>query len=97
MWRQQCDFLYIYNSMVLEKPLEVLKQKSIRDAIEFSVYGVCAYLGRKMSIPSKRVRLFFIYASFLALGSPIIFYLIFAFVFNLKNMIKTKRNPVWDI
>lgn len=83
--------------MILEKPFAIFKQKSIRDAIELSVYGVCAYLGRKMSIPSKKVRMFFIYASFLALGSPIIIYLIFAFIFNLRNMVKTKRNPVWDI
>lgn len=83
--------------MLIEKPLVLFKQKSIRDLIELSVYGVCAYLGRKMSIPSKRVRMFFVYASFLALGSPIILYLILAFVFNLRNMVKTKRNPVWDI
>jgi phage shock protein PspC (stress-responsive transcriptional regulator) len=83
--------------MILEKPRVLLKQKSIRDAIELSVYGVCAFLGRKLSIPSKKVRLFFIYTSFIALGSPIVLYLIFAFVFNLRNMVKTKRNPVWDI
>ncbi|MCC6570879.1 MAG: PspC family transcriptional regulator [Chitinophagales bacterium] len=62
-----------------------------------SVYGVCSYLGRKMSIPSKKVRLFFIYTSFIALGSPVIIYLILTFVLNLRYMIKTKRNPVWDI
>lgn len=83
--------------MMIERPLKVLKSKSIRDAIELNIYGVCAYLGRKLAIPSKRVRMFFIYASFLALGSPIIIYLIIAFIFNLRNMIKTKRNPVWDI
>ncbi|MCB0511847.1 MAG: PspC domain-containing protein, partial [Bacteroidetes bacterium] len=59
----------------------------MRDAIEMSVYGVCSYLGRKMSIPSKKVRLFFIYTSFIALGSPIILYLILTFVLNLKHMV----------
>lgn len=68
-----------------------------RDFIESSIYGVCAYLGRKLDIPSKRVRLFFVYATFLALGSPIIIYLTMAFILNLRFMIKTKRNPVWDI
>ncbi|MCB0509029.1 MAG: PspC family transcriptional regulator [Bacteroidetes bacterium] len=62
-----------------------------------NVYGVCAYLGRKLSIPSKKVRLFFIYTSFIALGSPIIIYLILTFILNLRYMINNKRNPVWDI
>ncbi|MCC6515747.1 MAG: PspC family transcriptional regulator [Chitinophagales bacterium] len=69
----------------------------MRDVIEINVYGVCAYLGRKLSMPSKRVRLFFIYTSFIALGSPIIIYLILTFVLNLRYMINNKRNPVWDI
>jgi len=81
----------------IEKPIKVFQSHSMRDAIEMSVYGVCSYLGRKMSIPSKKVRLFFIYTSFIALGSPIIIYLILTFVLNLKHMVKTKRNPVWDI
>jgi phage shock protein PspC (stress-responsive transcriptional regulator) len=82
---------------MLEKPLRLFKFKSLRDIIEVNVYGVCAFLGRKLSMPSKRVRLFFIYTSFIALGSPIIIYLILTFVLNLRYMIKTKRNPVWDI
>ncbi|HNM31427.1 MAG TPA: PspC family transcriptional regulator [Chitinophagales bacterium] len=83
--------------MILEKPLKLFQFKSLRDIIEMRIYGVCAYLGRKMSIPSKRVRLFFIYTSFIALGSPVILYLILTFVLNLRYMIKSKRNPVWDI
>jgi phage shock protein PspC (stress-responsive transcriptional regulator) len=82
---------------MLEKPLKVLRSRSLRDIIEMSVYGVCSFLGRKLSMPSKKVRLFFIYASFIALGSPVILYLILTFVLNLRFMIKTKRNPVWDI
>ena len=82
---------------MLEKPIKLLQSRTRRDIIEMSVYGVCSYLGRKMSIPSKKVRLFFIYTSFIALGSPVIIYLILTFVLNLRYMIKTKRNPVWDI
>lgn len=82
---------------MLEKPLKLLQSRSLRDVIEINVYGVCSYLGRKMSIPSKNVRLFFIYTSFIALGSPVIIYLILTFVLNLRFMIRTKRNPVWDI
>jgi len=82
---------------MLEKPVRLFKFRSLRDIIEVNVYGVCSFLGRKLSIPSKRVRMFFIYTSFIALGSPIIIYLILTFVLNLRYMIKTKRNPVWDI
>jgi phage shock protein C len=82
---------------MLEKPLHLLSSRSLRDVIEINVYGVCSFLGRKLSIPSKQVRLFFIYTSFIALGSPIIIYLILTFILNLRYMIKTKRNPVWDI
>jgi len=72
---------------MLEKPSKLFKSRSLRDVIEMSVYGVCSYLGRKLSMPSKRVRLFFIYTSFIALGSPIIIYLILTFVLNLRYMI----------
>jgi phage shock protein PspC (stress-responsive transcriptional regulator) len=82
---------------MLEKPLQIFHSKSLRDMIEMHVYGVCSYLGRKLSMPSKRVRLFFIYTSFIALGSPVIIYLILTFVLNLRYMINNKRNPVWDI
>ena len=73
------------------------KHQRFRNAIEWSIFGVCAYLGRKLRMPSKRIRLYFIYASFLTLGSPIIVYLTMAFILNLRFMIKGKRNPVWDI
>lgn len=82
---------------MLETPAKIFKYRTLRDIIEMNVYGVCSYLGRKLSIPSKKVRLFFIYTSFIALGSPIIIYLILTFILNLRYMINNKRNPVWDI
>ncbi len=68
-----------------------------RDLIELSVFGLCTWIGNKIDLPSKKIRMFFIYVTFLALGSPIIIYLILTFVLNLRYMVKTKRNPVWDI
>ncbi len=82
---------------MLDKPIKLFQSRSFRDIIERSVYGVCSYLGRKLSMPTKKIRLFFIYTSFIALGSPIIIYLILTFVLNLRYMINNKRNPVWDI
>lgn len=69
----------------------------IRDIIEVSVFGVCSWLGNQWKMPTKKIRLFFVYASFLTIGSPIIIYLILVFILNLRYMIKGKRNPVWDI
>ncbi|MBK8350135.1 MAG: PspC domain-containing protein [Saprospirales bacterium] len=82
---------------MLEKSFKIFQSKSLRDIIERNVYGVCSYLGRKLSMPTKKIRLFFIYTSFIAFGSPIIIYLILTFVLNLRYMINNKRNPVWDI
>jgi phage shock protein PspC (stress-responsive transcriptional regulator) len=82
---------------MLEKSLGLFTANSLRDVIERSVYGVCSYLGRKLSMPTKKIRLFFIYTSFIAFGSPVIIYLILTFILNLRYMINNKRNPVWDI
>lgn len=68
----------------------------LKSFIEMNLFGVCSYLGDKLRMPSARIRLFFIYSSCITVGSPIIIYLIFAFVIKLKDYIKGKRSPVWD-
>jgi phage shock protein PspC (stress-responsive transcriptional regulator) len=68
----------------------------IKYLLERSAFGVCSYLGQKMGIASARVRVYFIYLSFAALGSPIIFYLFIAFWLNIKSYIKRKRNMIWE-
>ena len=69
---------------------------SAKDTVEKSAFGVCSYLGQKMGIKSSRVRVYFLYVSFVALGSPIIIYLFFAFWLNVKKYIKRSRNIIWD-
>ena len=69
----------------------------IKHLIETSAFGACAWMGEKMGIASSRVRLFFVYASFLALGSPVIIYMIIAFWVNLKNYLRDKIDPVRDL
>jgi len=64
--------------------------------LEKQAFGVCSYLGRKMGIASARVRIYFIYISFVALGSPIIFYLFVAFWLNVRDYIRRKRNMLWE-
>jgi phage shock protein C len=65
--------------------------KELKHILEKSAFGVCSYLGEKMGIATTRVRVYFIYLSFAALGSPIIFYLFIAFWLNIKDYIKQKR------
>jgi phage shock protein C len=68
----------------------------LKHLLEKSLFGVCSYLGQKMGIASARVRLYFIYLSFVALGSPVIFYLFVAFWINVKKYIKKNKNLIWE-
>lgn len=67
----------------------------IREFIELHAFGVCAAVGEKMGIASSRIRMWFIYLSFLTFGSPFIIYMILAFWINMRNYIySAKRNPL---
>ncbi len=69
----------------------------IKYTIERSAFGVCSLLGEKMGISTRRIRMYFIYTSCLALGSPIIIYLVIAFWINMKRYAMEKRTSVWDL
>ncbi len=60
----------------------------IKNFTEHFGFGVCNWLSPKMGIHASRVRLYFIYLSFVAFGSPIFLYLIFAFWVNVKKYIR---------
>ena len=68
----------------------------MKDLMERSAFGVCSYLGEKMGLASARVRVYFIYLSFVTLGSPVIVYLFVAFWLNVKRYIRSKRNLIWE-
>ncbi len=71
------------------------KITDIRDFIEWKAFGVCSAIGDRMGIATSRIRLWFIYISFLTMGSPIIIYMILAFWMNVKNYIlQSRRNPL---
>ncbi|MEY4929705.1 MAG: hypothetical protein RI909_429 [Bacteroidota bacterium] len=63
--------------------------------LEKYAFGVCTALGEKMGIATSSIRLFFIYASFLTFGSPIILYLSLAFIMNMRSHLR-KRSTIWD-
>jgi phage shock protein PspC (stress-responsive transcriptional regulator) len=62
--------------------------------IEWNAFGVCSAIGDRMGIATSRIRQYFMYASILTAGSPIIIYMILAFWMNIKKYMKAaKRNP----
>ncbi len=68
--------------------------KKIQFFIEKQVFGVCTKLGYKLGVPTSSIRLFFIYASFLTFGSPILIYLALAFVMDFRQHLRRRKNPV---
>lgn len=69
--------------------------EKIRDFFETHAFGVCTAIGEKLGIATSRIRMWFIYISFLTFGSPIIIYMILAFWLKMKEYIfAAKRNPL---
>ena len=64
---------------------------------EHKIFGVCSYWGDFWGISSSKIRLFFVYASFLTKGSPIIIYMVLAFLMDLKKYWRLRRCKVWDL
>lgn len=60
-------------------------------------FGVSAYLANRLNMSTAKVRLFFIYSSFLAVGFPILFYFLAAIVLDIRTYMKKVRLRVWDI
>ncbi|MBL7772000.1 MAG: PspC domain-containing protein [Chitinophagaceae bacterium] len=69
--------------------------KRFRNILELQLFGVCSHIGEMFHISISRIRLWFIYISFLTFGSPIIIYCVVAFWMNVKNYIlSARRNPL---
>ena len=66
--------------------------------IEWQVFGVCTAIGERLGIATARIRTWFVYISFLTMGSPLIVYFILAFWMNMKRYVKAaKRNPWYEL
>jgi phage shock protein PspC (stress-responsive transcriptional regulator) len=66
-----------------------------RRFIEWQAFGVCSAIGTRLGIATSRIRTWFVYVSFLTMGSPLIIYFILAFWMNMKRYIASvRRNPV---
>jgi len=66
----------------------------MQEFFEKYAFGVCTRLGEKLRIPTSSIRLFFIYASFMTFGSPLLIYLALAFVMNIRKHVR-RRNTLW--
>lgn len=60
-------------------------------------FGVCTYLGERFNVSIAKIRLFFIYSSFLAVGFPLIFYFFAGIVLDFRNYIKRSRSRAVDL
>jgi phage shock protein PspC (stress-responsive transcriptional regulator) len=67
----------------------------IKQFVEWHVFGVCTAIGERIGIATTIIRKYFIYISFITMGSPLIIYLFIAFWMNIKKYIRnSRRNPV---
>ncbi len=69
--------------------------KRLQDTFEAQAFGVCTRMGEKLGISSSSIRMYFIYASFLTFGSPVLIYLALAFIMNMRKHLRRRNNTVW--
>ncbi len=81
----------------LRKMDNILPMKDqFQSFLEKNAFGVCDWLGEKWGIKSSRIRLYFIYVSFLTFGSPVIIYFVLLFWIEQKDFFKSKKPTIWD-
>ena len=67
----------------------------LKHFIEWHLFGVCTAIAERMGIATTTIRKYFIYLSFITMGSPVIVYLFLAFWMNVKQYIfNGRRNPI---
>lgn len=71
-------------------------KKTLFSDLEEGAFGVCSWWGEKLGVATSSIRMFFVYASFLTFGSPLIIYLVLAFVMNLHRHLRRSRSTIWD-
>lgn len=75
--------------------------KKIQELFERNFFGVCEWWGNKLGIKISRIRLFFIYFSFISVGISFFVYLTMAFILEHKELFKSvftsKKTNIWDL
>jgi len=81
----------------LRKMDNILPMKDqFQSFLEKNAFGVCEWLGEKWGIKSSRIRMYFIYVSFLTFGSPVIIYFVLLFWVEQKDYLRSKKPTIWD-
>lgn len=66
--------------------------------VENQIFGVCARMGEKLNFPASSIRRYFIYATFMTFGSPIILYLVLAFWMEMRQNWRRHNSPtIWEL
>ena len=69
--------------------------QKMKDFFELQAFGVCTAIGERLGIATSKIRMWFIYISFLTFGSPVIVYMVLAFWRSIRrNILLGKRNPM---
>lgn len=63
--------------------------------VEWNAFGVCSAIGARIGIATSKIRQYFIYTSLLTMGSPIIVYMVLAFLRNMRKYIMAARRNPW--
>ena len=72
------------------------KLSVIQSFVESNAFGVCTAMGEYLGIATSSIRLWFIYASFLTFGSPIVVYFGLAFLRDIRKHLRRSRTTIWD-
>jgi phage shock protein PspC (stress-responsive transcriptional regulator) len=72
----------------------VIAMDNIKLFFQQRAFGVCSKLGEKLHFPIDSIRLFFIYSSFITLGSPIIVYVSLGMLMKIRTYLRRMNNPV---
>jgi phage shock protein PspC (stress-responsive transcriptional regulator) len=76
----------------------IISMIKLKYFVEQRAYGVCTRLGEQFGISTASIRLYFVYLSFITVGSPIIIYLVMAFWMNIRRYLRQQNNPsVWEV
>ncbi|MFM7770273.1 MAG: PspC domain-containing protein [Bacteroidota bacterium] len=72
---------------------------NIKDSVELNVFGVCEALGKRLNMNSGRIRLSFVYLSFLTFGSPVVIYLFLHFwrIHRWGKFHSRQKNRMWEL
>jgi len=71
-------------------------RNKISDVATFNLFGLCTLLADKMGLNVDRLRIYFIYSSFLMLGSPVLLYLLMSFALECYTAFR-RPYRIWDL